>query len=189
MVPLLRTLFGLALAPLLGRVVGLVGRFQHNQPKRVERRLFLRNVLLGSAGLVSLQLAGGFLVYFWPLKTSQFGGLINVPAAAVPPPGDEPVRVQEGKFWLINNDDGLLALYWKCPHLGCTVPWNQPANQFQCPCHGSIYDRHGVLISGPAPRPMDIMAMTVEGGNVIVNTGDITERSDWTPEQSTPYGG
>lgn len=189
MVPLLRTLFGLALAPLVGRMAGLLGRFQHGEPKRVPRRMFLRNVLLGSVGVATLNLTGGFLIFFWPLKTSQFGGAINVPATAVPPPGEEPLRVQDGKFWLINNEDGLLALYWKCPHLGCTVPWNQGADQFQCPCHGSIYDRHGVLISGPAPRPMDLMAVTVEGGNVIVNTGQITERSDWTPEQSVPFAG
>ncbi len=189
MVPLIRTAVGAVLVPLIGAVVNLLSRNQHVPEKRVPRRMFLRNVLLGSTVIVVLELLGGFVYFFWPLKTGTFGSKITVPASSVPPDGEEPLRVQEGKFFLINNPDGLLALYWKCPHLGCTVPWAASEDKFHCPCHGSIYDRHGVLTSGPAPRPMDLMAIEISDSNVIVDTGTITERSEWTPEQSTPYPG
>ena len=184
---LLRTLFGLALAPLLGRLAGMLVRLQHSEPRRYPRRTFVRNTVLGSVALVLAQLGGGFLAFFWPLKTGAFGTEILVGAANVPEVGASPYRDQAGKFFLINNEDGLLALYWKCPHLGCTVPWNEAEGDFHCPCHGSVYDRFGVRIAGPAPRPMDLMAVTVDdSGNVTVDTGTITERSDYDPSQATP---
>lgn len=186
---LLRTLFGLALAPLLGRLAGMLGRFQHGAPRRYPRRTFVRNTVLGSVALVLAQLGGGFIAFFWPLKTGAFGTDIIVASTSIPEVDGEPYRDQAGKFFLINNPDGLLALYWKCPHLGCTVPWNQSAGEFHCPCHGSVYDRLGVLIAGPAPRPMDLMTITPDGqGNVTVSTGEITERSGYDPSQATPLG-
>lgn len=184
---LLRTLFGFALAPLLGRLAGMLGRFQHNAPKRYPRRTFVRNTVLGSVALVLAQLGGGFLAFFWPLKTGAFGTEILVPSTAIPEVDGEPYRDQAGKFFLVQNTDGLLAMYWKCPHLGCTVPWNDAAGEFHCPCHGSIYDRNGVLLAGPAPRPMDLMTITADAsGNITVNTGEIVERTGYDPSQATP---
>ncbi|WP_421654342.1 Rieske 2Fe-2S domain-containing protein [Leptothermofonsia sp. ETS-13] len=43
-----------------------------------------------------------------------------------------------------------------CTHLGCTFPWNAVDQQFQCPCHGSLYASDGTVIRGPAPpTPQD----------------------------------
>ena len=50
---------------------------------------------------------------------------------------------------------GYVALYQKCPHLGCRVPWCQTSQWFECPCHGSKYNRVGEKRGGPAPRGMD----------------------------------
>jgi cytochrome b6-f complex iron-sulfur subunit len=87
--------------------------------------------------------------------------------------------------------EGLLALYWKCVHLGCTVPW-KPDEEFQgnagvfhCPCHGSIYLRTGQNVAGPAPRPLDLMEIELTGDKVVVNTGKITQRVQYVPEQTT----
>jgi cytochrome b6-f complex iron-sulfur subunit len=152
----------------------------------LSRRTFLRNSVLGSLAVVGLQMTGGVVAYAWPLKTSRFGSKIPVPQSAIPPVGGAPLRVQDGRFLLIHNDDGLLALYWKCPHLGCTIPWAPNTGQFECPCHGSKYDRHGVLIEGPAPRPMDYMLIEVDlAGNLIVDTGAIQERETFSPAQAT----
>ena len=54
------------------------------------------------------------------------------------------------------------------------------------PATGSIYNRHGVRIAGPAPRPLDIMQITVSGGTVVVDTSKITQRSSFEPSQAVP---
>jgi cytochrome b6-f complex iron-sulfur subunit len=66
---------------------------------------------------------------------------------------------------------GLNALYQKCPHLGCRVPDCKSSQWFECPCHGSQYNRVGEKKGGPAPRGMDRFGITVDAtGNVIVDT-------------------
>jgi len=37
-----------------------------------------------------------------------------------------------------------------CPHLGCIVHWNGAESSWDCPCHGSRFDKHGKMINGPA---------------------------------------
>ena len=44
---------------------------------------------------------------------------------------------------------------------------------FECPCHGSQYNRVGEKKGGPAPRGLDRFAVAVDGGIVIVDTGSI----------------
>ena len=68
---------------------------------------------------------------------------------------------------------GLVALYQKCVHLGCRVPWCKSSQWFECPCHGSKYNRVGEKKGGPAPRGLDRFAVSVEGGQVVVDTKTI----------------
>jgi glycine/D-amino acid oxidase-like deaminating enzyme/nitrite reductase/ring-hydroxylating ferredoxin subunit len=42
-----------------------------------------------------------------------------------------------------------------CPHLGCIVAWNPAASTWDCPCHGSRFDRFGSVFNGPSPRDLD----------------------------------
>lgn len=37
-----------------------------------------------------------------------------------------------------------------CPHMGCRLEWNPEEKSYDCPCHGSRFDRAGRLIDGPA---------------------------------------
>ena len=71
---------------------------------------------------------------------------------------------------------GLVALYQKCPHLGCRVPQCVTSQWFECPCHGSQYNRVGEKRGGPAPRGMDRFAMSVNGNDMfVVDTGTIIQ--------------
>jgi len=73
-------------------------------------------------------------------------------------------------------DGGVVALYQKCPHLGCRVPECVTSQWFECPCHGSQYNRVGEKRGGPAPRGMDRFAMSVSADGVLtVDTGTIIQ--------------
>lgn len=67
-------------------------------------------------------------------------------------------------------DTGVIALYQKCPHLGCRVPWCESSQWFECPCHGSKYNRVGEKRAGPAPRGMDRFPYDVVAGKLVINT-------------------
>jgi cytochrome b6-f complex iron-sulfur subunit len=70
-------------------------------------------------------------------------------------------------------EQGVVALYQKCVHLGCRVPWCKTSQWFECPCHGSQYNRVGEKKGGPAPRGLDRFVATVENGIVVVDTKTI----------------
>lgn len=73
-------------------------------------------------------------------------------------------------------DGGIVALYQKCPHLGCRVPNCDTSQWFECPCHGSQYNQVGEKKGGPAPRGMDRFAMSVgSDGSLTVDTGTIIQ--------------
>ena len=89
-----------------------------------------------------------------------------------------------GRFYLSRlADGGFLALSRKCTHLGCTVPWVAQENKFVCPCHASAFDISGNVISPPAPRALDIYAVTIENDMVKVDTGTPIKRSEFNAGQ------
>lgn len=158
------------------------------------RRDLLKWGLFGSLLLMLGGFGQGFLMYFYPRKVGTFGGKITLTESLDFYKSAGMTRVREGKFFLsyltqADGAEGFLALYWKCAHLGCTVPW-KPDEEFQgnvgvfhCPCHGSIYLKNGQNVAGPAPRPLDTMAIEPEGGKIVVNTGKITQRVRFEPNQ------
>lgn len=142
----------------------------------LSRRDFLRRGMYGTIGL-SVAAQGGILgIMFWPAKVSGFGSVIKAGKVSDYKVGDV-VKFREGKFYLSRLPEGIIALYWKCAHLGCTVPWEPSEDKFHCPCHGSIYERTGQNVAGPAPRPLDYMAVEVRNGEIFVDTGKITQRN------------
>jgi len=82
-----------------------------------------------------------------------------------------------GRFYLARLENGgFLALSRECTHLGCTVPWVEEENRFVCPCHASVFDIRGVVLSPPAPRPLDIYPVTIENNVVKVDVSKAVER-------------
>lgn len=107
-------------------------------------------------------------------------------AAEADVPTDHPLQVDlvaadASDAWLHKQASPLGAVYLRkapdgkvsclssvCPHLGCFVEWEQDKGEFACPCHNSKFDAAGARTGGPAPRGMDPLEVTVEGGRVKV---------------------
>jgi cytochrome b6-f complex iron-sulfur subunit len=173
----------------------------------VSRRQFLNRatVSLTGAGLTTFA-AASFVGMLWPAGSGGFGGKVNAgklteilssirsnggffyvanarswitayPTDAVP----KATGVANYKPVIDGMVSGVVALYQKCPHLGCRVPECKTSQWFECPCHGSQYNRVGEKKAGPAPRGMDHFKVSVTGGgDVIIDTN--------TPFPGAPIG-
>jgi len=91
-----------------------------------------------------------------------------------------------GRFYLVRlADGGFLALHRQCTHLGCSVPWDEAAARFACPCHASAFDLRGDVLSPPAPRPLDLFPVRIENDIVKVDVSAPIRRSAFDPSQVT----
>ena len=164
------------------------------EQKEISRRGLLRITFWSGFGAGLLAFAGSLVDFLYPRGITGFGSVIAAGAIEDFPPGTK-TEVNAGKFWLVNLTEaqggpGFLALWWKCPHLGCTVPWRDnfsfvnpetgasSQGWFRCPCHGSTYNDAGVRVFGPAPRSMDRMEITISDGRISVNTGSISKGTE-----------
>jgi Rieske Fe-S protein len=93
---------------------------------------------------------------------------------------------RNGQFYLVRFDNGgFLAISLKCSHLGCSVIWDESQQTFRCPCHASAFDKQGLVINPPAPRPLDTYPVIIEGGMVKVDTSKPMRRKSFDPSQIT----
>ena len=107
------------------------------------------------------------------MPASGLGGVVKT----VPP--DEiteiPVYIRAAQTYLTRIDDEVVALWQRCPHLGCRVSWCESSREFECACHGSSFNRAGEVRGGPAPRGMDRFTVDASGDVIAVDTGAIAE--------------
>ena len=81
-------------------------------------------------------------------------------------------------IYVVRTAEGFFSLQAVCTHLGCLTAWNQELGIIACPCHGSKFNRDGVKIAGPAPRPLPWLRMWLsdEGDLMIDRSSLITGR-------------
>ncbi len=154
-----------------------------SESKKITRRDFLK-IAWGAAGALALLEAGGIVLKFLSPKAAEgeFGGVFTVGNVEDFPPGSV-TPFNAGRFYLVRlADGGFLALYRKCTHLGCAVPWDQTSGRFVCPCHGSEFEPDGMVLNPPAPRPLDRFPVIIEDGVVKVDTGTIIQRDRTGPD-------
>ena len=68
----------------------------------------------------------------------------------------------------LTGDGQFQILSAICPHLGCSVSWQQGQDEFVCPCHGGRFSPNGKHVGGPPPRGMDPLPSRVKDGTVQV---------------------
>ena len=77
--------------------------------------------------------------------------------------------LSEKPVYVVKAPDGRpRVLSAVCPHLGCSVQWNDAKGQFVCPCHSGMFGADGTFVSGPPPRGLDELDATIEGGRLKV---------------------
>jgi len=165
----------------------------------VARRQFLNRSIVGSFALALGGFGGSLLAFLWPPFITGFGadlkvGKITDIVQAIRDNGGFWYQPQ-GRMWLTEYpagsierargvysgpelagmEAGVIALFQKCPHLGCRVPSCLTSQWFECPCHGSKYNRVGEKRAGPAPRGMDRFAMEVTDGVLTVRTSQVIQ--------------
>ena len=160
----------------------------------LSRRAFMGRMLGLGAGILALEFIGGTIAFLWPQIRSGLGGkfpvgtLADILAKQPSFANGWPYAVGTARSFLINvpaakelalghdasipdpSADQLLALYRKCPHLGCQVPGLcDELKRFTCRCHGSTYNILGEkLKEGPAQRGMDRFAVEIDANGVVV---------------------
>jgi cytochrome b6-f complex iron-sulfur subunit len=111
-----------------------------------------------------------------PRPSGAFGGVVEAGTADQFPEGT--VRYfLSGRFYVTSYQGVLVALYQKCPHLGCRVPFCDSSKRFECPCHGSAFNIKGEYVQGPSPRGMDRFPVRIDGDQVLVDTSSVIEGS------------
>jgi cytochrome b6-f complex iron-sulfur subunit len=94
---------------------------------------------------------------------------------------DERFKQSEG-VWLVRDGHEIYALLAVCTHLGCTPNWLEEEQKFKCPCHGSGYYKSGINFEGPAPRPLERVAISLaEDGRILIDKNQTFryEREEW----------
>ncbi|HLF25955.1 MAG TPA: Rieske 2Fe-2S domain-containing protein [Anaerolineae bacterium] len=161
------------------------------QGQGITRREFL-NYVWGAA--ISLFLAEfGIGVYLFSLprfREGEFGSDFDLGALSeiLPPVDGAPGSFPDAKTWLLNigpeeaakgqGQQGLMAIYKVCTHLGCLYKFEPSTDRFECPCHGSKFHLDGtkILEEGPAPRGLDrfVVELRDAAGNVVAKTNEQT---------------
>jgi cytochrome b6-f complex iron-sulfur subunit len=162
----------------------------------VSRRDFFRRSLVTSLVIFGAQFGGASIAFLWPSLKGGFGSVITAGSL-----NDIKQQIQQtnqpfyygaGRFYIVPYNgtgkdpstgvdyvtdkavaEGLMALYQRCVHLGCRVPFCVQSQWFECPCHGSKYNRAGEYELGPAPTGLQRFPISVEGSNVVVDTSTI----------------
>jgi cytochrome b6-f complex iron-sulfur subunit len=73
------------------------------------------------------------------------------------------------RVFLFRKGNTFRAASAVCTHLGCTV--NLSGTGFHCPCHGSVFDTGGAVVSGPAPNGLSWFEITLSrDGHLVIDT-------------------
>lgn len=159
-------------APRSGDGPGLSGPGLETSPRFAPKPT--RRDWLGLAAIWSALLALGGAVL----------GALRLPMPAVFPESNAQVKLgpPEGfvkgsatyvaalKLWVFRDERGLYAISSICTHLGCIAGRDHDSGKFKCPCHGSVFESEGQVVSGPAPSGLHWLHLGIApDGQVVVD--------------------
>ncbi len=91
-----------------------------------------------------------------------------------------------GKFYIYKFDDGgIIAISYRCTHLGCTIQYDEEQRNFVCPCHASAFNIKGEVLSPPATRPLDVLPVYIKNSEIKVDVNHPKKRKKFIKSQLT----
>lgn len=159
------------------------------EPSDFDRRRFLNRAMLGSLGIFAVAFGTGSIAFLWPEVRRGYGAKIVAGKREriledIDRDG-KPLYNIEGKFYVVKYEGmsslyytelgalagGLMAVFQKCSHLGCRVPYCRSSGWFECPCHGARFNAAGEVMNGPAPAGLWHFPIEInERDEVVVDT-------------------
>lgn len=150
--------------------------------RSTSRRGFLKKVTMGVYGLVTF-LIGLPLVSFFVspafIKSKEDWieiGHVDDFKSSVPVAVKYFRELKDGwnlkktaaTVWVYESEGEIVAISPICTHLGCIVAFDSARENFACPCHGGLYDKSGVVIGGPPPKPLMRHETKIADGKLII---------------------
>jgi len=162
-----------------------------SQDSATDRRSLLKRAIYGLSALVAALLGIPALAYLIdprnrPVRDSEFKTVARLSDLPIGQPQQVVIRDISrdawtlhpndviGRIWLVRRGDKEVEAFTTiCPHLGCSVNFEEKEKLFLCPCHGGTFNMDGQRVetpgrANPAPRGMDHLDCRIEAELVQV---------------------
>jgi len=154
-----------------------------NDDLAVTRRNFLKtaslSIVIITTGLLSVPFISSIINPGKKKISSSFSKVTNLESIQKNNPVNIPILTSSRdaylnetvmhNVWIVRKSNGNITAFSPiCPHLGCSYNWNSSTEQFKCPCHGSVFNIDGKLLSGPAPRDLDTLPIKIKNDVIYV---------------------
>jgi len=123
------------------------------QTNELDRRQFFVKLGLGSLSIATAGTAVFAYQFLSPNVLFEPSPIVNAGKPESFALDSVTLDVNSG-IYIIRSQEGFFALSAICTHLGCMTAWKPELGIIACPCHGSKFNRDGVKIEGPAPKPL-----------------------------------
>ena len=118
-------------------------------PLKINRREFAERLTFGTFWAAVVASLLGMLKLIKPAVMPDAATRLKLGYPEEYPPGTTRV-FEDRNLFVFSEPDGIYAISAICTHLGCMVT-RLPDGEFDCPCHGSKFNRQGEVFAGPAP--------------------------------------
>ncbi|MBT0666584.1 Rieske (2Fe-2S) protein [Geobacter pelophilus] len=134
-----------------------------------DRRKFLGVCLGGIASASIAAVAYPLFRYLSPIPEQENSGKVTFQESDIPE-GEAKFFQYAGSAAVLikNKEQGVIALSAVCTHLGCIVQWQKERGEFLCPCHAGRYTAQGLVISGPPPKPLQPLHVSIANGTITI---------------------
>lgn len=155
-----------------------IGAVEHPPARAGLQRWNVTSIPQGSGTVLRIDLKDGLpcdCAVLPPAVTAGAGVTVTLPFAQFPAlmmPGGSVCGQSMGvanQIIVTRLDAGrAVAVNSTCTHAGCIVAWNGTDQEYDCPCHGSVFAPDGAVKVGPATRPLTSYSVAVNADSLVV---------------------